>query len=153
MSCLGRSLWIPNSEFHFGAPVLYMVYCSFVRDVAVSISITYKIGCCDWFLIQPVLRRMIMPCMSEPGCTRGIIVSLWLICYIQCRFSIYYLSIPGIVAYGRCNISQIFIFLFNFNIQCRAVSFIYIMFFSRIQNGVAWWEGGWVGLLGHNYLF
>ena len=37
-SCLGRSLWIPKSEFHLGASVLYMLYCSLARDVAVSIN-------------------------------------------------------------------------------------------------------------------
>ena len=49
-----------------------------------------------------------MPCVSKPGCTHGIIVSLWLICYIQCGFSISYLSIPGIVAHDKCNISLFF---------------------------------------------
>ena len=57
-----------------------------------------------------------MPCVSRPGCTHGIIISLWLICCIQCGFSISYLSIPEIVAHDRSNISQIFIFLVQF--QC-----------------------------------
>ena len=57
-----------------------------------------------------------MPCVSKPNCTHGIIVSLWLICYIQCGFSISYLSIPWIVAHDRCNISQIFTFFVQF--QC-----------------------------------
>ena len=57
-----------------------------------------------------------MPCFSKLGCTYGIIVSLWLICYIQCGFSISYLSISGIVAHDRCNISQIFTVFVKF--QC-----------------------------------
>ena len=67
-----------------------------------------------------------MPCVSKPSWTHGITVSLWLIYCIQCWFSISYLSIPGIAAQGRCNISQIFTFLLNFNVQCRAVPFIYV---------------------------
>ena len=124
---MGCSLWIPNSEFHLGVPVLYMVCCSLARDVAVSNNTTYKIECC------------------KPGCTYGIIVSLWLICYIQCGFSISYLSIPGIVAPDRCNISQSFIVLFNFNVQCRAVPFIYItVFLEDSKRGSV--VGRWVGM-------
>ena len=59
---------------------------------------------------------MLIPCVSKPSCTPGIIVSLWLICYIQHWFSISYLSIPGIVDHDRCNISHIFTFSFQF--QC-----------------------------------
>ena len=59
---------------------------------------------------------MIIPCVTKPSCTHGTIISLWLICYIQCGFSISYLSIPGIVAHDRCNISHIFTFSFQF--QC-----------------------------------
>ena len=51
-----------------------------------------------------------MPCAGKPGCIHRIIVSLWLIWYIQCGFSIAHLSIPGTVAHDRCNIFQIFIF-------------------------------------------
>ena len=57
-----------------------------------------------------------MPCVSRPGCTHGIIATLWLICYIQCWFSISYLSIPGIVANDKYNISQIVIFFVQ--LQC-----------------------------------
>ena len=59
---------------------------------------------------------MIIPCVTKPSCTHGTIISLWLICYIQCGFSISYLSIPGIVAHDRCSISHIFTFSFQF--QC-----------------------------------
>ena len=59
---------------------------------------------------------MIIPCVTKPSCTHGTIISLWLICYIQCGFSISNLSIPGIVAHDRCNISHIFTFSFQF--QC-----------------------------------
>ena len=52
ISCFGRCLWIPNNEFHLGVPVLYMVYCSLARYVTVSINAAYKIGCCNWILIQ-----------------------------------------------------------------------------------------------------
>ena len=52
-SCLERSLWIPNTKFHLGVQVLYMLHFSLARDVAVSINTTYKIVCCNWFLIQP----------------------------------------------------------------------------------------------------
>ena len=90
-----------------------------------------------------------MSYVSKPGCTHGIIVSLWLICYIQCGLSISYLSIPGIVAHDRCNISQIFLFfLFNFNVKCRAVPLIYITVFqedSKRGRVVGRWVGKSVG--------
>ena len=88
-----------------------------------------------------------MSYVSKPGCTHGIIVSLWLICSIQCGFSISYLSIPGIVAHDRCNISQFF-FEFNFNFQCRAVPFIYTTVFqedSKRGRVVGRWVGKSVG--------
>ena len=66
---------------------------------------------------------MIMPCVSKPNCTHGIIVSLWLICYTQCQFSISYLSIPGIVAHDRCIISCIFPFPFQFQCPMLRCSF------------------------------
>ena len=120
-----------------GGPVLYMVYYSLARDVAVSVNTTYKVGC--W---------IIMSCVIKPGCTHGIIVSLWLIYYIQCGFSISYLSILGIVDHDRFNISQTFIFLFNFNVQCHAVPFIYITVFqedSKQGSVVGRWVGRSVG--------
>ena len=76
-----------------------------------------------------------MPCVSKPTCTHVTIILLRLICYIQCRFSISYVSIPGRAAYDRCNISHIF--TFSFQLQCRAVPFIYKTIFGRIQNLVA----------------
>ena len=71
-----------------------------------------------------------MPCVSKLSWTHGIIVSLWLICYIQCRLSISYLSIPRVVVHDRCNISQIFTYLFNFNVQCHTVPLIYLTVFE-----------------------
>ena len=55
-----------------------------------------------------------MPCASKPSCTHGIIISLWLICYIQYGFSISYLSIPGIVTHYRYIVCHIFAFYFQF---------------------------------------
>ena len=79
-----------------------------------------------------------MSCFSKPGCKHGIIVSLWLICYIQCGLSISYLSIPGIVAHDRCNIFQIFTFFVQFQWPMLCCAFHLYSFFRRIQNGVAW---------------
>ena len=55
-----------------------------------------------------------------------------------------YLSIPGTVVHDRCNISQIFTFLFNFNAHCFAVSFIILIVF---QDNSKWGRmvGRWVG--------
>ena len=94
---------------------------------------------------------MIIPCVSKPGCTHRIIVSLWLICYILCGFSMSYLSIFGIVGHDRYNISQIF--LFSFNVQCRPVPLIYITVFQKDSKRRSVLGSGWVGVLGHNYLF
>ena len=82
-----------------------------------------------------------MRCVSKPGCTHGIIVSLWLIFYIQCRFSIY-LSISGILAHDRSNIFQIFTFFVQF--QCCAVPFIYITVFQEDSKRGSL-LGRWVG--------
>ena len=71
----------------------------------------------------------IMPCVSKFSCTHGIIISLCLICYIQCRFSIACLSIPGIAASDRCKISNSFTFSSQF--QSPAVLFIYIAAFRE----------------------
>ena len=38
--CWQRCLFVPNNEFYLGVPVLYMVYCSLARDVAVSLNTT-----------------------------------------------------------------------------------------------------------------
>ena len=64
-----------------------------------------------------------MPCVSKPSCTHGIIVSLWLICCVQCGFSISYLSIPGIVAHDRCNIYHISTFSFQFQYPMLCCAF------------------------------
>ena len=71
-----------------------------------------------------------MPCVSKPGCTHGIIVSLSLICCIQCGFSISYLSIPGIVAHDTCNISQIFTFFVQFQCPMLCCAFHLYNYFS-----------------------
>ena len=96
---------------------------------------------------------MIIPCVTKPCCTHGIIISLWLICYIQRGFSVSYLSILGIVAHDRCNIYHNLLFLSNFNVQCRAVPFIYITTFQQdSERGSV--VGRWVVVVwGHNYLF
>ena len=96
-----------------------------------SSSVVYGIlllrqGCCsfnqynlqDMILrlnFNPTLQMWIMPCVSKPTCTNVIIISLWLICHIQCGFSISYLSISGIAAHDRCNIST-FLPFFSFNV-------------------------------------
>ena len=87
-----------------------MVYCSYAMDVAVSINTTYKIGCCDWILIQPCTE------VDNSTCAHVIVISLWLIWYIQCGNRTSYLSIPRMTALDRCNISHIFTFFFNFNV-------------------------------------
>ena len=102
----------------FGAPVLYRVYYSLAREVAFSVNTTCKIWFCKWVIIQPLF-----------SCTHGIIISLCLICYIQCRLSIACLSIPGIAASDRCKISNSFTFSFQF--QSPAVLFIYIALFGE----------------------
>ena len=77
-----------------------------------------------------------MPCVSKPSCTHGIIVSLWLICYIQCGFSIFYLSIPGIVAHDICNISQIFTFFVQFQCPLSCCAFhLYNCFSGGFKTG------------------
>ena len=115
---MGRRLWIPNNEFHLGVPVLYMVYCPLARDVLQlqSIQPTRK-DVVIVFSSNPVLRQ-IMPSVSKPTCTHVIIISLWLICHIQCGFSISYLSIPEIAVCDRCNISHVFLFFFSALMWC-----------------------------------
>ena len=91
---------------------------------------------------------MIIPCVSKPSCTHGIITSLWLICYIQCGFSISYLSIPGIVAHDRCKISHIFTFSFQFQCPMSCCAFhLYNCFSGGFRTGKhgrkvgGWWFG------------
>ena len=77
-----------------------------------------------------------MPCVSKPSSTHGIIVSLWLICCIQCGFSISYLSIPGIAAHDRCNISQIFTFFVQFQCPMSCCAFhLYNCFSGGFKTG------------------
>ena len=69
-------------------------------------------------------------------------------CYIQCGFSISYLSIPGTAAHERCNISDIFTFSFQF--QCCAVPFIYTAIFwedSKLGSVVGAMWGMWVMII------
>ena len=83
----------------------------------------------------------------------GIIISLWLICYIPCGLSISYLSIPGTVTHDRCNISHIFTFSFQF--QCPMSCCVFHLCncfpggFRRGKRG----RKGWVVVWGHDYLF
>ena len=143
------SLWIPNREFHFRVPVLYMVYCSLAKDVAVSINTTYKIGCCNWFLMQPCTEvDDNAMCKETKLHTWNYHILFWWISYIQCGFSISCLSIPGIVAHDKCNISRIFTFSFQFQCRMSAVSFIYITAFqedSQRDSVVGRWMGRSVG--------
>ena len=60
-----------------------------------------------------------MPCVSKPTCAHVIIISLWLICYIQCGVSISYLFISW---YSH-------VFTFSFQIYCSVVSLIYLSVF------------------------
>ena len=77
-----------------------------------------------------------MLCVSKPSCTHEIIVSLWLICCIQCGFSISYLSIPGIAAHDRCNISQIFTFFVQFQCPMSCCAFhLYNCFSGGFKTG------------------
>ena len=59
-----------------------------------------------------------MPCVSKTTCTPVIVISLWLICHIQCGFSISYLSIPAIAAHDGCNISHVFTFFLSALMWC-----------------------------------
>ena len=71
-----------------------------------------------------------MPCVSKPSSKHEIIMSLWLICYIQYGFSISYLSIPGEVARDRCNISHIFTSMSNVVLRLS-----FICFSGRFKTG------------------
>ena len=79
-----------------------------------------------------------------------IIISLSLICYIQCGISS--LLTPGIAAHDRCDCSHIFIF--SFQCQCCAVLFIYIYAIWEEDSmrgsvgGEIGWEGGVGGGMG-----
>ena len=44
VSCLRRCLSILISELHLGVLVLYVIYCSLAKDIAVSVNGTYKIA-------------------------------------------------------------------------------------------------------------
>ena len=77
-----------------------------------------------------------MPYVSKSSCTHGIIISLWLICCIQCGFSISYLSIPEIVAHDRRNISQTFTFLVQFQCPMSCCTFhLYNCFSGGFKTG------------------
>ena len=77
---------------------------------------------------------------GKPSCTHGIFVSLLLLRYIQCGFSISHQSFPGIVAHHRCNISHIFTFSFQF--QC-AMSCCALHLSNIFSEGV---KTGWHGM-------
>ena len=63
-----------------------------------------------------------------------IIIREWpnLICCIQCGFSIFYLSIRGIVAHDRCNIPQIFTLFGNFQYAMLCCAFHLYNCFSGV---------------------
>ena len=121
---MGRFLWIPNNEFHLGAPVLHIVYDILLLSQGCRSFNQYNLqDVVIEFQSSPVLRWITL-CVSKLTCTHVIIISLWFICPIQCRFSIYYLSIPGKATSDRCNISHVF--TISFQLQCDPVSFIYL---------------------------
>ena len=95
---------------------------------------------------------MIVPCVSKPNCTHGIIVSLWLICCVQCGFSISYQSIPGIIAHDNAIFFEVLLFFVQFNFQCHAVPFIYITVFQEASKRCSV-VGRWVGSGVGSYLF
>ena len=128
-------LWIPNSKFYLEVPLLYIVYCPLARGDAVSINTAYKIGCCNWTLIQlctevvmniniiiiigiviiTTIIIFIMQYVNQSSWTHDIIfyisVNVQYLLLVQ-----YLLSInSGIVDHGRCNISHISIFSFKFS--------------------------------------
>ena len=72
-------------------------------------------------------------------------ILLWLIYYNQCEFNISYISIPGIAAHDRCNISNIFSLPFQFH--CCTVLFIYITVSQENSNPGSMVEGGGLGLI------
>ena len=80
----------------------------------VLVNTTYLIGCCDLMLIQPCIKVM---CCSL----------LWLTLHIRAGISISHLSIPGIVAHGRCYISHCFFVTYH-------ISLVLIIFLSVIKS-------------------
>ena len=87
-----------------------------------------------------------MPCASKPTCTHVIIILLWLICHIQCGFSISYLLIPGIAAHDRCNISR-FHFFFSALMWCCVFQLFNYFFGSNKLGSVVGrrrWEYGFL---------
>ena len=129
------------------------------RTSSGSSSVVYGIlllsqGCCSFneynlqivvieFQSNPV-RKWIMPCASKPTCTHVIIILLWLICHIQCGFSISYLLIPGIAAHDRCNISR-FHFFFSALMWCCVFQLFNYFFGSNKLGSVVGrrrWEYG-----------
>ena len=62
----------------------------------VLVNTTYLIGCCDLMLIQPWIK--VIYCSL-----------LWLTLHIRAGINISHLSIPGIVAHGKCYISHCFV--------------------------------------------
>ena len=86
-----------------------------------------------------------MSCVSKFSCTHGS-CHFCLICYIQCKFSIACLSIPGIAAPDRCKISNSFTFSFQF--QSPAVLFIYIaVFWEDLKRIGEKGERKWCGII------
>ena len=70
--------------------------------------------------------------------------SLWLIYYVQCGLSISYLSVPGIVAHDRCNISQMLIFFVQFQCPMLCCAFhLYNCFSGEFKMGQCGRKMGW----------
>ena len=80
-----------------------------------------------------------MPCVSKASSKHEIIMSLWLICYIQYGFSISYLFIPGITFHNWCNIPQFYFFV-HFNVVL-CLLFI-LLFFREDSKRITWYERG-----------
>ena len=78
---------------------------------------TYLIGCCDLMLTQPWIK--VMYCSL-----------LWLTLHIRAGINISHLSIPGIVAHGRCYISHCFVLCVCFLTVCCVV----LVFFKCVIN-------------------
>ena len=116
----------------------------------------WEFQCCLWYIVsQPEMLhfqsmqprrqdvkvefqsnsalRWIMSYVSKPTNRDVIIKSLRLICYIQCGFDISYLSIPGIAANDRCNMSHVFTFSFQLSCGDAYIMIILIFFFSILN--------------------
>ena len=95
----GACLRIPGLGFYWGDLLFEHVQLFWTRDNAALVNTAYLMGCCNLMLIQPRIKFVY--------CSL-----LWLTLNIRAEISISHLSIPGIVADGRCYISHCFCFFF-----------------------------------------